>query len=71
MGYSKKVESVSRHARQLKNNLKEDYITHEDTNNPEIQSLSNANQVEVPVNVGENIVDLINANGNDEKPLRL
>ena len=40
-----------------------------DTNNPEVQSLSNANQVEEPVNGGENIVDLINANENDEKSL--
>ena len=53
MGYSKKVESISQHARQLKKNLKKDYITHEDTINPETQSLSNANQVEEPVNVGE------------------
>ena len=69
MGYSKKVESVSRHATQLKRNLKKDHITHEDINNLETQSLSNANQVEEPVNVGENIVDLINANENDEKLL--
>ena len=54
-----------------KKKLKKNYITHEDTNNPEIQSLSNANQAEEPVNVGENIVDLINANENDDKPLRL
>ena len=69
MGYSKKVESVSRHSRQLKRNLKKDYITHEDTNNTEAKSLSNAKQVEQPVNVGEKIVDVINASENDEKLL--
>ena len=69
MGYSKKVESVSWHSRQLKRNLKKNYITHEDKNNPETQSLSNANQVEEPVNMGENIVDLVNTNENDEKSL--
>ena len=67
MGCSKIVESVSRYSRQLKRNLKKHYITHVDTNNPEAQSLSNANQVEEPVNGGENIVDLINATENDEK----
>ena len=69
MGFSKKVESVSRHSRQIKRNLKKYYITHKDINNSEVQSLSNANQVEEPVNVGENIVDLINASENDEKSL--
>ena len=57
MGYSKKVESASRHTKQLKRNLKKDYITREDTNNPKTQSM------------GENIVDLINGNENDEKSL--
>ena len=59
--------NVSRHFIQLKRNLKKDYITHEDTNNPETRWLSNANQVKELVNVGENIVDLINASENDEK----
>ena len=44
-----------------------DYIIHEDINNLKVQSLSNANQVEEAANVGENIVDLINVSGNDEK----
>ena len=69
MGYSKLVESFSCYSRQLKTNLKKDCITHEDTNNPEAQSLSNANQGEEPVSMGENIVDLINASNNDEKSL--
>lgn len=69
MGCSKIVESVSRYSRQLKRNLKKDCITHEDTNNPEAQSLSKANQGEQPVSMGENIVDLINASNNDEKSL--
>ena len=63
------VESVSRYSRQLKRNLKKDDITHEDTNNPEAQSPSNSNQIEEPVNVGENFVDLINESENDEKSL--
>ena len=63
------VQSVSRYSRQLKRNLKKDDITHEDTNNPEAQSPSNSNQIEEPVNVGENFVDLINESENDEKSL--
>ena len=63
------VESVSRYSRQLKINLKKDDITHEGTNNPQAQSPSNSNQIEEPVNVGENFVDLINASENDEKSL--
>ena len=69
MKYNKKVESSSRHSRQLKRNLRKDYITHEDINNLEAQSLSNASQLEEPLNVGENIVDLINVSENDEKSL--
>ena len=69
MGYNKKIESVSCHSRELKRNFKKDYITHEDINNLEAQSLSNANQVKEPLNVGENIVDLINVSENDEKSL--
>ena len=34
-------------------------ISHEGTNNPQAQSPSNSNQIEEPVNVGENFVDLI------------
>ena len=63
------VQSVSRYSRQLKRNLKKDDITHEDTNNPDAQSPSNSNQIEEPVNVGENFVDLINESENDEKSL--
>ena len=63
------VQSVSRYSRQLKRNLKKDDITHEGTNNPQAQSPSNSNQIEEPVNVGENFVDLINASENDEKSL--
>ena len=69
MGYNKKVESVFCHSRQSKRNIEKDYITHEDINNLEAQSLSNANQVEEWVNVGENIVNLINASENDKKSL--
>ena len=69
MGYNKKVESVFCHSRQSKRNIEKDYITHEDINNLEAQSLSNANQVEEWVNVGENIVDLINVSENDKKSL--
>ena len=56
-------------SRQLKRNLKKDYITHEDINNLEAQSLSNTNQTEEPVIVGKNNVDLINVSKNDEKSL--
>ena len=42
MEYSKKFESLSRHSSQLKRNLKKDYVTHKDVNNPEAQSLPNA-----------------------------
>ena len=69
MGYKKKVEIVSRHSRQLKRNLKKDYITQGDINNLEAQSLSNTNQAEEPVIVVGNIVDLINVCENDEKSL--
>ena len=53
MEYSKNVVSVCRHSRQLKRNLKKDYITYEEVNNPEPQSFSYGNQVEEPVNVGD------------------
>ena len=66
---SKKVESASHHSRQLKRDLKKDYITHEDANNPEAISLSNAKEEGEPMNVVENIVDLINTSENDEKSL--
>ena len=69
MGYNKKVESVFCHSRQSKRNIEKDYITHEDINNLEAQSLSNANQVEEWVNMGENIVNLINVSENDKKSL--
>ena len=69
MGYNKKVESVFCHSRQSKRNIEKDYITHEDINNLEAQSLSNANQVEEWVKMGENIVNLINVSENDKKSL--